>query len=156
MAAVAASANDAALRDRRDEERVKTNIKQAREHRKKFEPTWQSNLAFAAGQHWLVWSDKFRALRRIQDVDPRYRNRELYQADVITEIRTHVLGELGSDDDRPELLLQRDDTVSEDFQAQVNRAIGYGWDFEWDGDTAMSEADRYAVDIGTSAIQCYF
>src|SRR2546423_2505816 len=82
---------------------VKRNIGAAREHRKQFEPVWQSNMAFAAGQHWLVWSDNFRALRRIQDVDPRYRRRELYQADVITEIRTHVLGELGSDHDRPEV-----------------------------------------------------
>jgi hypothetical protein len=87
---------------------------------------------------------------------PALPRRKLYQADIITEYRTQVLGELGSDDDRPELLLQHDDQTSEDFQAQVNRAIGYGWDFEWDGDGALAESDRLCVDLGTSAIQCYF
>lgn len=142
---------------RKTAEQVKTNIRQAREHKKQYEVGWQSNLAFAAGQHWLVESPRgSRTLRHIGDVDPRYRKREIYQGDQITEIRTHVLGELGSDDDRPELLLQRDDRASEDFQDQLNRAVGYGWDYEWDGDAALSETDRYTVDLGTSAIQCYF
>jgi hypothetical protein len=137
-------------------EPIRSNIRRAREHRKGFEAVWQSNMAFAAGQHWLVWDPNFRALRKIQDVDPRYRRRKLYQADAITEYRTQVLGELGSDDDRPELLLQHDDQTAEDFQAQVNRAVGYGWDFEWDGDGALAESDRLCVDLGTSAIQVYF
>jgi hypothetical protein len=135
---------------------IKDNIRKAREHRKSFEAIWQSNMAYASGQHWLVWDNNFRALRRIQEVNPKFRNRELYQGDQITEIRTHVLGELGSDDDRPELLLQRDDRASEDFQSQVNRALGYGWDYEWDGDTALAEVDRMMIDLGTAGMQCYY
>jgi hypothetical protein len=60
--------------------------------------------------------------QRIQDVDPKYADADLYAFDVINEYRTHALGELASDDDRPELLLQREDESSEDFQAQLNRA----------------------------------
>ena len=138
-------------------DQIKGNIRQAREHRKQFEAGWQASLAFAAGQHWLVESPRgSRSLRHIGDVDPRYKRRELYQGDQITEIRTHVLGELGSDDDRPELLLQRDDQSSEDYQAQLNRALGFGWDFEFDGDGALDETDRNTVDLGTAGIQCYF
>lgn len=135
---------------------IRDRIRQARDHRKQFEPTWQSNMAFAAGQHWYVWDPKARVQRRIQDVDPRYRRRELYSVDLITEYRTTVLGELGSDDDRPELLLEHEDVAGEDFQAQVNRALGYAWEFEVNADEALAEADRLCVDLGTSAIRCRF
>lgn len=135
---------------------IRDRIRQAREHRKQFEPTWQVNLAFASGKHWLAWDREWRTLRRIQDIDPAYKGRELYTADLITEYRTTVLGELGSDDDRPELLLQRDDTASEDFQQQVNRALGYGWDFEFDADEALAEVDRMMLDLGTAGMRCRF
>jgi hypothetical protein len=131
---------------------VKDKIREAREHRKQFEPTWQLNLAYAAGQHWTVLQGD-RLLRRIQDVDPLYENRELYAADKITEYRMLALGELGSSDDRPELLLVQDDEQGEDFQAQLNRALAYCWDYECEADEAMAEADRLCVDLGTSAIR---
>src|SRR6266542_4180102 len=135
---------------------VKDRIRQGREYRKQFEPTWRVNMAFAAGEHYLVFDDNTRTLRRIQDVDPKYKGREQYSADIITEYRTTVLGELGSDDDRPELLLQHDDTAAEDFQAQLNRALGFGWDNEFRADEVLAEADRLCLDLGTSAIQCRF
>src|SRR3954471_1839489 len=136
---------------------IRLKLQQAREwRRKKYEPAWHMNLAMAAGKHWLVYDRDMRTLRRIQDADPRYRNRELYQADVITEYRTTMLGELGTDNDRPELLLQRDDQASEDYQAQVNRAVGWGWDHQWRGDDVLAEIDRMTLDLGTSAVRCRF
>jgi hypothetical protein len=136
---------------------IRQKIQQAREwRRKKYEPAWHMNLAMAAGKHWLVYDRDFRSLRRIQDVNPRYRDRELYQADVITEYRTAMLGELGSDNDRPELLLQRDDQASEDYQAQANKAVGWGWDHQWDGDQVLAEVDRMTIDLGTAAVRCRF
>jgi hypothetical protein len=136
---------------------IRDRVKQGRDYRRRyFEPGWQVNLAYASGQHWLVWHGQTRTLRTIQELDPRYRGRELVTADVITEYRTTALGELGSDNDRPELLLRRDDQVSEDFQEQLNRAISYGWDHEWDGDDALAQVDRYVVDLGTAAIRCRF
>jgi hypothetical protein len=137
-------------------EPIKANIRRAREAQKAHHPTWQSNLAFAAGQQWLVWAEKSRDLRSIQVMDPRYRDKELYTADIITENRLAILGEMGSDDDRPELLLRRDDQSAEDFQAQANRALGYGWDHEWHGDEALAEVDRLTIDLGTAAIRCRF
>jgi hypothetical protein len=134
---------------------IRLKLQQAREwRRKKHEPAWHMSLAFAAGKHWLTWDRDYRALRRVQDVDPRYRGRELYQADVITEYRTTMLGELGADNDRPELLLQRDDQASEDYQAQVNKAVGWGWDYQWHGDEVLAEVDQLTIDLGTAAVRC--
>jgi len=135
---------------------VRDKIKQAREHRRKFEPDWNLSLAYALGKHWTVIHNKSRQLRSIQQVDPRYANKELYSADVINEYRMLALGELGSNDDRPELLLQRDDGASEDFQESLNKRLAFGWDYEFDGDEILAEADRLCVDLGTSAIRCRF
>src|SRR5262245_55499674 len=76
-------------------------IKNGREWRKQYEPTWNLSLGLAAGKHWLYYDRATRTLRGLQDVDPRYKNRELYSADMVTEYRTTMLGELGSDNDRP-------------------------------------------------------
>jgi hypothetical protein len=60
--------------------------------------------------------------------------------------------------DRPELLLVDDGAgmVEEDFQLQVNRAVGHGWDHEWRGDEALADKDRKLVDFGVAAIRCRF
>ncbi len=134
---------DEAVRD------VRQSINQAREHRKRLEPLWHQNLAFAAGKHYLEWN---RDQRRLAFPE-RLEGQDLYTADVITEYRTTALGELGGDDDRPELLLRRDDQASEDYQAQLNRAVSWGWDYEWKGDQALEEARRICVDTGTAAIR---
>lgn len=135
---------------------VKDRIRQGREHKKQYEANWALNLAFAAGDYWSTWDSDLRTLRRLQDIDPRYRGRELASPDVITEYRTTALGELAADNDRPQLLLARDDQSSEEFQAQLNRGVGYGWNYEWKGDEILSEMDGYVVDLGTAAIQCYY
>src|SRR6266498_1176159 len=157
MATLALVGPDGELTDGDKETKaVKDRIRQGREYRKQFEPTWRVNMAFAAGEHYLVFDDNTRTLRRIQDVDPKYKGREQYSADIITEYRTTVLGELGSDDDRLELLLQHDDTAAEDFQAQINRALGFGWDNEIHADEVLAEVDRLCLDLGTAAIQCRY
>ena len=135
---------------------IKDKIRRAKQWRRQFEPTWHLSMALAAGRHWQTYDLTTRTLRRVQDIDPRYAGRELYEADVVTEYRTTALGELGSDNDRPELLLRRDDVVSEAYQEQLNRAVAYGWDQEWDGDDVTAQVDRYVVDLGTAAIRCHF
>ena len=136
---------------------IRARIREAREHRRQFEPIWQSNMAFAAGQHWLVTTGRTaRVLQHIRDVDPTYKGRELYSSDRITEFRMLALGELGGEDDRPELLLNRDDQHSEDFQVEANRAMSFGWEQEWKGDEALAMADQLAVDLGTSAVRVRF
>src|SRR6266487_4237837 len=90
---------------------IRNRLREAREWRRKLEPNWQLLLQFAAGKHWLAIDARDgRTIRKLSDLDSRYRGRELYTADIISEYRDHVLGELGSDDDRPELLLEQDNT----------------------------------------------
>lgn len=150
MSTLAIEAEDGQLVDAEEATaKVRQAISDAREDRKQYEPTWHSNLAFAAGKFWLEWHRNLRRLTLPQELE----GKELYTADVITEYRTTALGELSSEDDRPELLLIRDDAVAEDFQEQLNKAIGWGWDHEWRADEVLSEADRIVVDLGTSAIR---
>lgn len=131
---------------------VRDKLREALEWRRQYEPGWQLNLAFASGQHWNVLQEN-RLLRRIDELDDAYAGRELYVADKINEYRHLALGELGSNDDRLELLLASEDEQGEDFQEQVNRALGYGWDYEFDADEALAEADRLCVDLGVSAVR---
>ena len=131
---------------------VKREINAGREDRKRIEPVWHSNMAFAAGKYWLKWNVAQRQL----EFPTELQGRELYSTDVITEYRTTALGELGSDDDRPELLLRRDNKPTEDFQKQLNQALSWGWDYEWRGDDVLEEMRRLCLDLGTSAIRCRF
>jgi hypothetical protein len=133
-------------------------IKQAKEDRKRFEPTWLSNLAFAAGKHYLMWDRFQRTLVMPRDLQEAMGRGELYTSDVITERRMRALGEMSADDDRPELLLVDGDGdgVQQDYAEQVNRAVGHGWDHEWDGDEVMLELRRKIIDLGTAAVRCRF
>jgi hypothetical protein len=146
------TATGSILSDQQLAAKAKLDISRARSYRKRFEPTWKQNLAMAAGQHWLEINRYNRALQ----LPDEYQDKELYTADVITEYRQTALGEIGGDDDRPELLLAKQDVPSEDYTKQINRALRFGWDHEWDGDQALEEADRLCIDLGTSAIRCRF
>lgn len=129
-------------------------LSQAAEDRKRFEPTWHEALSFAAGKQWLMWS-----LGEQQMVLPRETltmANELYTADRITEYRMTALGEMSADDERPELLLVRDDSWSEELQKGINRAVEYGWDHEWDGDRALTRARAILVDLGIAGVRCRF
>src|SRR5262249_19071545 len=55
-----------------------------------------------------------------------------------------------------ELLLVHDDQAAEDYQRQLNRALEFGWDHEWDGDGRLEEVRRLCLDLGTAAIRCRF
>lgn len=129
-------------------------IRQARTARRRFEPRFLSDLAFAAGQTWQVWDKRRRQMRHISQVDPRYADRELYTINKIREYREAQLGELASDDDRPQLLVAQDGEDAEDAAKQLNQAVAYAWEHEWDADTALQKARAYCVDLGVSAIRC--
>jgi hypothetical protein len=146
-----------AARDRDQDVRdVRERLREARSDRKRYEPTWLSNLAFAAGKHWLVWHPNSQSLRMIDELDPRWEDRELFTADIITEQRAAALGELQSDDDRPELLLAQPGEEAEELQGFINRAIEHGWDYEWRGDDAIIDVRRKVLDFGVSALRCRF
>lgn len=117
-------------------------------------PRMLVELAFAAGDTWHVWDRAARKVRRIDEVDPRYADRELYSVNLIREYREAQLGELASDDDRPQLLVAQDGETAEDAAKQLNQAADYAWRNEWDADKALRRARAYTVDNGVSAIRC--
>lgn len=127
---------------------------QAADDRKRFEPTWHEALAFAAGKQWLMWSLNERQM--VMPNELKAIGSDLYTADRITEYRMTVLGEMSSDDERPQLLLVRDDEWSEETQKALNRAVDHGWDHEWRGDQQLHRVRHLLVDLGTAAIRCRF
>lgn len=142
-----------------DEATWRNRIRAAEYHRKPFELGWLTFLAYAAGQQWVTVDRFNRTLRDIRDVDPRYENADLYTADFIKEQRGAALGELQSDTERPEFLAPEDapeDIVTEGIAAQVNRAISYAWDFEFEGDQQLMDVRRKTIDLGVGAIRCRF
>lgn len=136
-----------------DDELVRTwreRIQQARDDRARYEPGWLSSLAFAAGKQHLVWDRTERRLYLPELND----GEERYTADKITQYRTTAQGELTSDDDRPEVQFRRDDLRSEEYARQVNEALEYGWEVEFDADARLADVKRIMVDLGTAAVRC--
>lgn len=134
----------------------KQRIEQAREARKPFEPVWLSNLAFAGGQHWLAHDRRSGQMRHLSELDPRYRNRNLYTADRITEYLRAQLGELSAGDDRLDLEAVVDGDDAERVAKELNAAVGYAWNHEWNAQKALRRARGYALTMGVSAIRIRF
>ena len=131
-------------------QRVRDQLKQGRAYRKRFEPTWASNLAFASGKHDLIWDRNERQLV----MPPELTNRlDLYQADVITEQRAAALGEMSADDDRPQLLIAQEGEQAEEIAEQLNQAVGYCWDHEAKVEDALRRVRLVIIDLGVGAIR---
>lgn len=143
-----------ALTPRQIEEQWRERITQAKAARRPFIPIWLLNLAFAAGQHWVAWDKRAQRVRALRELDPKYADRELFTADRITEYRLAQLGELDSDDDRPQLIAVQEGDNAEAATEQLNRAVAYAWEHEWGAQDALEQARRYVVDLGTAAIRC--
>lgn len=135
---------------------VKRHVNEAREARKPFEKIWLSNEAFAAGQHWLVWSDQAGQLVERRTVDPAYTRRETYTANRIREYLNAQMGELSTGDDRPELATAQDGDDAEQVTAHLNDGVGYAWENEWSADAALRRARGYSLVQGTAAIRTRF
>jgi hypothetical protein len=132
-------------------------IQQAKAARRPFEKTWLSNLAFAAGQHWLVWDETGGGrLRHIQEVDPSQRGRTLYTADRINEFLQAQYGELNSDDDRPDILTEQDGQSAEDTAHELNLAVAHDWDHESRAADAIARARKYCLTMGHAALRRRF
>lgn len=131
-------------------------IVRAKEARRPFEKTWLSSMAFAAGQHWLVWDELAGQQRHISTVDPRYRNRVLYTADRINEYLQAQYGELNNDNDRPELITVQDGDSAEEIARELNLAVAHGWDNEWKAADALARARLFCLVMGHSAVRMRF
>lgn len=134
----------------------RTRIQQAKSARKPYERTWLSNLAFAAGQHWLVNIGTGNEMRHIQQVDPKQAARVLYTADRINEYLQAQLGELNQDDDRPELITAQEGDTAEEVAKELNQAVQHGWEHEWNAANALARARKYTLTMGVSALRMRF
>lgn len=132
--------------------RIRNRIKRAKSDRRRYEPQWHQNLAFAAGKQWLQWHTRERRL-----VLPKLPDgRERYTADVLTQYRWTALGELTTDDDLPELLFAQEDMQGEEFADEINSALEWGWENEFQADEVLLDLKLKLIDLGTAAIRCRF
>lgn len=134
----------------------KKRIEQAREAKTPFVPVWLSNLAFAGGQHWLGHDRRSNEMRHLSELDPRYANRNLYTADRITEYLRAQIGELSGGNDRLDLQTIQDGDPADEVTKQLNAAVGYAWDHEWNAQKALRRARGYSLTMGVSAIRARF
>lgn len=130
----------------------RARIEHSMRDRRRFEPQWHINQAFAAGKQWLAWAPRERRLI----IPPLPDGRERYTADVLTQYIWTTMGKLMSDDFRPQILFRREDIESEEFAEQANRALEYGWDYEWDGDNVLVKLLIKLLTFGTCAVRCRF
>jgi hypothetical protein len=144
----------AELLDEQDLARIRRNIQLGLQDRKKYEPLWQECLAFASGRQYVKWSGP-RGSRQLVSERPKP-GMERYTVELLAQYRQTVFGELSLDDDRPQLLFRHDDLPDEEFADQANDAVGYGWDYEWESDRALSTVRQHIIDVGTGAVRCCF
>lgn len=130
----------------------RARIQHALRDRKRYEPQWHINQAFAAGKQWLAWAPRERRLV----IPPMPDGRERYTADVLTQYLLTTKGKLMADDFRPNVLFRRDDIESEEYAEQANRALAYGWDYEWYGDDVLARLIDKILVYGTCAVRCRF
>jgi len=130
----------------------RARIQHGMRDRKRYEPQWHINQAFAAGKQWLAWAPRERRLV----IPPMPDGRERYTADVLTQYIWTTMGKLMSDDFRPQILFRREDIESEEFAEQANRALQFGWDYEWDGDNTLVKGLIKLLTYGTIGMRCRF
>ena len=130
----------------------RARIQHGMRDRRRYEPQWHINQAFAAGKQWLAWAPRERRLV----LPPLPDGRERYTADVLTQYLWTAAGKIMADDFRPELLFRRNDIESEEFASQANKALAYGWEHEWQGDKVLTQLIVKVVTYGTCAIRCRF
>lgn len=135
-------------------EPVREKVKQGMEDRRRFEPVWHSNRAFAAGKQWLKTS---RSDRRLYlDKNDVIGGRQRVTVDVLTQYVQTGLGQLAGIEERPNVTFRREDQPSEDFGKVANDGLQYGWDSEWKARRQLSRTKRRIIVDGTAAIQCLF
>jgi hypothetical protein len=132
---------------------IKRRIEQAKLARRPREATVLSNLAFAAGQMWLVWDENAKQLVERRRVDSSYANRDLFTANRIREYLNAQMGELSAGDDRPELATAQDGDEPEQIAKHLNHSVEHAWTHDWNADTALRRARGYTLTMGVSAIR---
>jgi hypothetical protein len=131
----------------------KKRIGAAENDQRNYHALWYEVLAFCQGYHWVRYSSP-QSRQLVTTPPPKYGRR--YTVDELTQYRLTLLGELASDDDRPQAHFRAEGRPVEDYAAQANLALAYGWDEEWLGNRTLQEAKRTMIDLGTAPVRCRF
>jgi hypothetical protein len=127
---------------------------QARKDRRRYEFQWMVNQNFTAGKQWLRYSPRDHRMFE-RKVDGR--GRQLLTADTLGQHLATAVGKLSADDFRPNLLTYSDGPADEAYARDMNRAYGWGWEEEWQGDRKLFMVLRELVGgSGTAAVRCWF
>lgn len=158
MAVPASRMDGPARTSARDPETLQTlwkdRITEGKRDRKRREPAWLMNYAFARGQHHLMWSRTERKLVARRSDDPK--RRERYTEDVLTQYLNIANALLGADDERPNIRFREEDIEDRDYAAQANRALAYAWDYEVEAEELLRDLRSILIVLGSGAIQCRF
>tara|TARA_R110000824_G_scaffold8439_2_gene38342 strand:- start:24524 stop:26632 length:2109 start_codon:yes stop_codon:yes gene_type:complete len=135
---------------RNDIQKWRERLDDARADRRRKEPTWQQNAAFAGGKQWLEYIG--RTERKL--VLPKLpEGRERQTVDAISQYIWTAIGELMADEFLLELLFRKNDVVTEALADQINAAYSWGWDNEWNGERAVQQLlQQLVAGTGTAAI----
>lgn len=121
--------------------------------RKRYEIQWMTSQAFAAGKQWAAYLGG-RDHRMI--LPPLKSGRSRQTSDRLTQYVMTVIGQLGSDDFRPQMLFAHSDAQGEDYADVINKTLEYGWEREWNGDRKVLALLRILAVMGTGAIRCRY
>lgn len=125
-------------------------IEAGKKERKKLEPTWHRNRAFAAGYQWVKWN----RYRRTLGMPEEDQDLERYTADRLQPYIQTFMGLLMPNDPRPDIGFARDDKVAQDFSAATNHAFKWGWGNEWLGDEVLEDIALGIIIDGTAPARC--
>jgi hypothetical protein len=138
--------------DRKDLQLWGERLKQAKNDRKRYEPTWHICQSFLAGRQWVGWNNRTR--RVVQLDNPG--DRERYTANVIDSYHQTVLGKLYVEDLRPEIMFRREDIESESITTHSRQLAKYAWDTETNAERRIYMILSKELCYGTSAGRCLY
>src|SRR4030095_16411207 len=108
----------------------------AEKEQRNYHALWFEILAFCQGYHWIKHASGPQS-RQLVTVPPPKHGRG-YAVDELTQSRLTLLGELASDDDRPQAHFRAEGRPVEDYASQANLALAYGWGEERLAHTVLS------------------
>src|SRR6266516_1415268 len=122
----------------------------ARNHRRRYEKTWMECQLFAAGKQWAEYNTRTHRVL----VPDQANERKKRTQDVLMQYVWTVLGALASDDFRPSMAASRSDEEAKARADFTNKALGYAWEQEFDGDDVVHDLLVYLAVYGTGGIRC--
>jgi hypothetical protein len=126
----------------------------ARKHRRRFEKNWMEAQLFAAGQQWVEYNTR---THRTLVPDPSDSSGRKRTHDVLMQFVWTVLGAMATDDFRPRMVAGPQEGVdARDAAAYVDKALGFAWDREIDGDACIHDLLLDLVIYGTAAMRCRY